>query len=253
MKSNKIWGSVLIIVLTTIAVSLGTIGSHSQQDTSKKQDNKEVREDWSKYLVVDYDAPEPANLEEREKRKLKNKRYDNQHWVVKNTRPDIVRVGLVDEVPPPPMIPAVESDFIIVGEIIDANAHLSNDKRGVYSEYTVQVSEILKEDGLNKVKLGHSVTVDREGGFVRYPNGQKLLYRHSDKDLPQIGSRYVLFLINAERSPNYRILTGYELKESNVIPLDTAIASENFTGISELNFIKVIRNRILESLQPVNN
>lgn len=42
MKSNRIiWGIVSLVVLTTIAISFGTMSSHSQQDTSKAQGNRD--------------------------------------------------------------------------------------------------------------------------------------------------------------------------------------------------------------------
>jgi len=221
MKSNRIiWGLVTLIVLTTIAVSLGTMSSHSQQDTSKKQDNKQDNngsEDLSKYAIADYDAPEPDNAIEREKRILKNKRYDNQIFVVKNPHPETDGVDLIDEIPRPPVIPTAESNLVIIGEIINVNAFLSNDKKGIYSEFAVRIGEILKEEGSNKVASGDSITVDRAGGFVRYPNGQKVLYSISQQDLPRVGSRYVLFLKTDKQSPNYEIVTGYELKEDKVV------------------------------------
>lgn len=42
MKRNRIiWGIVSLVVLTTIAISFGTMRSHSQQDTSKTQGNQD--------------------------------------------------------------------------------------------------------------------------------------------------------------------------------------------------------------------
>lgn len=254
MKNNRIiWGLISLIVLTTIAVSLGTISSYSQQDNSKKQDGK-GQEDLSKYAVVDYNASESGNAVEREERILKNKRFDNQrHFVSKNPHPDTDGVELFDEIPPPPTIPTAESDLILIGEIVDASAHLSNSKENVYSEYVVRVKQILKENVSKNVAQGDSITADRIGGYVRYPNGQKVLYKVAQQDLPRVGSHYVLFLTTDEQSPNYGILTGYELKEGIILPLDTATPFRNLTGTSELNFIKAVRNKISNSLQPVIN
>ncbi len=262
MRNNRIiWGLVALVVLTTIAISLGTMSSHSQQDTSKKQDNKGQEknqdrkgyEDVSKYPIVDYNAPESENDVEREERKLKNKRYDNKGFVKKNPHPDTGGVGLIDEIPPPPAIPSAESDLVIVGKILDVKASLSNDKRGIYSEYTVRVEEILKGNGSNKVAPGKEITIDRAGGSVIYPNGQKVFYRVSGKNLPLVGSEYVLFLTNDKQSPNYEILTGYELKDSRVNPLDTGGRFDDFKGTGKLNFIEAIRNKISESSQPEKN
>ncbi len=247
MKSNRIiWGLVALVVLTTLAISFGTMSSHSQRDNSKKQDDTGFT-DLSKYAIVDYDAPEPENAAEREERRLKNKRYDKQDLVYKNPHPDTGGVGVEDEIPPPPIIPAAESDLIVIGEIVNANAYLSNDKSGIYTEFTIRVEETLKNDVSNKVAQGDSITADRMGGFVRYPNGQKVRYMNGGDDLPRVGSKYVLFLTSDKQSPNYKILNGQELKDDGVIPLDLERRFDEFKGMSKQNFIEAVRNKIAQS------
>jgi hypothetical protein len=195
--------------------------------------------------IVDYDSPESNNSVEREIRKLKNKRYDNEGWVYKNiTNPNIGGVGRVDEIPPPPAIPAAESSFIIIGEIINVSSFMSNDKTGIYTEYTIRVEAVIKADASNKLKAGDSVIADRDGGCVRYANGRIVMYGNSNKGLPHLKTRYLLFLHNPDKSPNYRILTGYAFREDKVMPLDD-IAFDKFQGISEQNFLKKVRETIL--------
>lgn len=249
MKSNRVmWGMVALIVLMTLAVSFGTINSHSQQDGSKKQD-KSGFDDLSKYAVVKYDAPESKDATEREQRKLKNQRYDDQHWVVKSPHPETSGVGRIDDTPPPPMIPVAESDLIIIGQIADAKAHLSNDKRGIYTEFVIRIDEILKSDSsFAELARGDSITADRAGGFIQYPNGQRVLYKLSDYDLPRVGDNYVLFLRNGKgKGSNYEILTGHELKNDIFVPLDTNRRSDDFKENNKLNFIRAIRNKIADS------
>lgn len=259
MKSNRIiWGIISLVVLTTIAVSFGTLSSHSQQKSINQSQPTPTPgstgfEDLTKYAVADYDAPASNNAAEREERKTKSKRYDNQDFVVKNPNPKTGMAKLFDAVTPPVALPVAESNLIIIGEIINASAYLSNDKRNVYSEYNVRVNEILKEDSSNKIFSGNCISMDRRGGYVRYPNGQKVLYLIDEQNLPGVGSRYVLFLISDKQSPNYEILTGYELKENKIIPLDTVIGFDSFTGINELNFIKAVRDKISEPAKTVKN
>jgi len=247
MKNNRIiWGLVSLVVLITIAVSLGTMSSYSQQDTAKEQDNKGY-EDLSKYAVVDYDAPELKNAAEREKRKLKNKRYDGQDWVHGNPHTDTGGVGRYDEVIPTPLFPTKESDLVVVGKISNVSAHLSNDKFGVYSEFTIRVDQILKNDDSKKIEQGDSVTADRAGGFVRYPNGQKVIYRLNERALPHDGNEYVFFLTSDKQSPNYEILTLYELKDASVVQLDHGHRFDAFKNAGKQKFIKVIRDKISKS------
>jgi hypothetical protein len=253
MKSNKlIWGFTALVVLITIAVSLGTMTGHSQKDMSKEQNNSGVK-DLTKYPVVDYAAPLPVNDIEREERIRKNKRYDTQDWVIKTPHPDTSGVGLIDEIPPPPVIPVSESNLIIIGEVTTANAYLSNDKKGIYSEYAVRVKDVLKEDGSNKIESGNSIVMDRRGGCLRYPNGQKVYYLASGEDLPEVGKRYVLFLTTDKQSPNYKILTGYEIKDSKIAPLDNSPPFRNLPETRQLNFIQMIRDKISSASQPIKN
>lgn len=253
MKNNRImWGIVALVVLTTIAIALGTLEIHSQQNSANQSSatptpNHDGSEVLNKYAVVDYDAPEPTNATEREERKQKNKRYDNQDWVFKNPHPDDSGVGRFDETPPPSIIPITESDLVIVGKVVNVTAHLSNDKLGVYSEFTIQIRQILKNDASQKVEREDSVTADRAGGFVRYPNGQKVLYRLSERALPKVGNEYVFFLTNDKQSPNYEILTLYELKESGVTQLDSGRSFDDFKNASKQNFIEMIHKKISEA------
>jgi len=256
MKRNRImWGFVMLVVLTTIAVTLGTLESRSQQKpqpTPTRPDNGGFN-DLTKYATVDYDAPEPAGAREREERRLKSQRYDGQHWVMSNPHPDDGGVSRYDEDTPPLMIPAAESDLIITGEIVGASAYLSNDKKSVYTEFNVCIEEILKEDALNKMVKGTCIMADREGGYVRYPNGQKIIYRISTRDLPGTGRKYVLFLTTDKKSPNYAILTGYELTENTFIPIDRDNRPGDFTGTDMSGFVEAIRGKISNTLKNKNS
>ena len=252
MKRNRImWGFVVLVVLTTIAVSLGTLKSRSQQkpQPTPTQANNGGYYDLTKYAIVDYDAPEPAGVKEREERRLKSQRYDGQHWVMSNPHPDDGGVSRYDEDIPPLMIPAAESDLIIIGEIVGATAFLSNDKKSVYTEFNVCIEEILKEDALNKIIKGTCITADREGGYVRYGNGQKIIYRISGRDLPGAGRKYVFFLTNDKKSPNYAILTGYDVTENTFIPIDRDNRPGDFTGTDMSGFVEAIRGKISRSVK----
>jgi hypothetical protein len=80
------------------------------------------------------------------------------------------------------------------------------------------------------------------GGFVLYPNGQKLIYELSDKALPLPGNRYVFFLTSDKQSPNYAILSLYELKSDGVVRLDYGRNFDEFKDASRRTFIDAIRN-----------
>lgn len=249
MKSSGIMcGLVSVVVLTALTVSIGPLGSRSQEKPEGQDSPTPTPEspyiDLSKYAVADFDATLPANVVEREQRKLKSRRYDNWEWVLKNPHPETARVGLYQESIPEPLVPAVESDLIVTGNVTAVTAHLSNDMGGVYSEFTIKIDQKLKGDSFIDIEPESSITIDRAGGYVRYPNGQMVLYTIAGKQLPTVGCYYVFFLRNDKKSKNFEILNVYELQESHVIPLDSGRSAEEIKGMKKLDFINVIRNKL---------
>src|SRR6266404_9629321 len=107
-----------------------------------------------------------------------------------------------------PVLPTQQSDAIILGEILDAGAFLSNDKTGAYSEFTVNVNEVFKNNGsLNNGRL----TVQRQGAKVELPSGRIFDVEVIGQRMPQVGHRYILFLTYNKETKDYFILTGYEI------------------------------------------
>lgn len=244
-------GIVLIVATILFVITTLPIESQTQQQTQGKT-RKRIKDDINQFPVVDYDASELHKGDDAEKRKLKSKRYDGIGFVTNNPRPEYSGVGIRNE-SLIPAIPVAESEIVIIGEVLNAGAHLSNNKENVYSEFTVRIEELLKGNKSNKITQDSSITIDRFGGAVQYPNGQKLFYNVVGKDLPQIGRRYVLFLTNREQSPNFNILTGYELEGSRVYPLDNGDHFEKFEGMDEKDFIITVRKTVEQPLQKTAN
>lgn len=90
------------------------------------------------------------------------------------------------------------------------------------------------------VKQASVVTVNRMGGFVKYPNGQTVLYRRSGVYMPKIGGRY-LFFLNAMNKHDHGILTAYELTEAGVRPLDMSSQFLDLEGKSETKILEELR------------
>jgi hypothetical protein len=71
--------------------------------------------------------------------------------------------------------------------------------------------------------------------------------------LPHTGKRYVLFLDKPDKSPNYKILTGYELEGGKVYPLDSHPDYNKFLRMDEAKFLTSVREAITKYLPKVNN
>ena len=136
-------------------------------------------------------------------------------------------------------LPVAKSSAVIVCQITGGKAYLSNDKTGVYSVFTVQVHVMIKNSSQLLLSTGSSIDVERDGGRVRFPNGWTLIYVASN--MPQVGLRYVLFLTNAQRQSDFQVLTGYELREGKVYPLDDLPNLHTYENADETTFLNQLR------------
>src|SRR5262245_31659650 len=121
--------------------------------------------------TVNYDAPEPNTANEKTRRNARGKRFDGR-LLVAEPHPEAGAKGILDSwMQTLPALPVVAGDAIVVGDITSAQAFLSPDKTGVYTEYTVRVDEMLKQYSAAPIVTGGFVDVQREGGRVRFPSG----------------------------------------------------------------------------------
>jgi hypothetical protein len=96
---------------------------------------------------------------------------------------------------PLPELPIGESDTIAVGTVADVKVFVSDNKKALYTEYTFNVSQLLKPDGRLPSEPAMSLAIVRLGGFAKRPSGG--LIRHLVKGYgpePKLGSQYLMFL-----------------------------------------------------------
>lgn len=196
----------------------------------------------SRFPIADYLAAEPTDPTERAKRQARGKRYDKSSWGLHpNAASDTVaRVDSVD--PNLPALPFDQSAAVILGQITDARAYLSNDKTGVYSVFTVQVNEVFKNSINPSLFPSSIIEVERNGGRVRFPNNRLRMYLISEYGMPKVGLRYVLFLTKSDSG--FEIITGYELVEGKVYRLDDLANLKTYDNSDEMNFLSELRTRI---------
>lgn len=170
------------------------------------------------------------------KRKLKNKKFNNQYFVVAEPDPNAGEAVRSSETSIPEF-PVEMSDLVIEGKITDSNAFLSEDKSGVYSEFTVSVSDVIISKPSISVKKHDVITTDRDGGRVRYPSGRIVRYRISSRGFPIKNGKYLFFLTKDDDDDNdYRIITAYEMRGNKVYALDGSRV--NFRGMGRSPFDK---------------
>jgi len=224
-------------------VGIVAIASLLTSFQTKSQD-KEVKKNGfnSQFPVANYNAPNDPDLERGAKRRLKSSRYDNRSSSVISSAPrsdDEQSVLISDAFESIPGLPVAESEIIVVGIVLEASAYVSNNKKGVYSEFSFRIDEVLKTGNKGLIK-GGLVAVDREGGYVQYENGKKRLYRLGGLSMPLVGRKYVLFLKNPEKTPNYEIVSGYELKTDCIGNLNGSEQSMAYSDMDEATFMNAL-------------
>jgi hypothetical protein len=206
-----------------------TLASLRSQDQNTPKSIWKDKDEQIQGPVTDYNAPLPSDPAERARREARSKRFDLRGSGLKPDDAKRFRLteksrtiyGLPDShAPIEPPIPAAGSDSVVVGQVTDAKAYLSNDKTGVYSEFSISIEEVLKGNSIPSVNSGSTISAERAGGRVRFPSGKVLVAGVLGKTMPRTGRRYLFFLKYSAQEEVFSIITGYELRAGRVFPLD---------------------------------
>ena len=214
---------------------------HQEDSPAERYEQAELN-----FPIVDYDEPNLPDTEDNQAKNEKKKRFNQLgNWVSANTQPYIAQNLSTANYFNFPALPVAKSDIILIGVVSGAKAHLSENKRNVFSEFTVATERVLKGSS-QEVSEGSVMTVHRMGGKVRYPSGQTVLYRRAGMNMPKLEGRY-LFFLNSLNQYDYGILTAYELTETGVFPLDMVSQFSVWEGKSETEILRVLRGLILNT------
>jgi hypothetical protein len=237
----------LTIVIITVVATLR--GQNPKNPSSSQQEKIEAE---SQFPIADYSAQEPADPVERDKRRTKSEKYNDSEMGVKQSYE--VKVGngvkgdggvtasMLHWASGLSALPVDRSNAVVIGEVVNAKAYLSNDQTGVYSEFTVRIDSILKNDKQITLESGSSIAIERSGGRVKFPSGGISLYFTVGQGMPRIGQRYIFFLIRTNQ--DFQILTGYELRSGKVCLLDrpgVGHPSMEYEGVSETKILNDVQ------------
>lgn len=248
-----------ILILTVISSALSSRNQEPRQPRGIpsqqliEQQQREEERLRGQFPVVDYDAPDNPDPKELSKRREKNKHFDKRNLVHADPAPRVVESARIIEGYDVPALPTAQSGLVITGEVLAANAYLSNDKSGVYTELTVRIQEVLKNSVMGQFASGVEIRVAREGGIVRYANGHQRLYHLAEEGMPSVGKRYVLFLRADEHGEDLYVITGYELSPAGVVPVDESQRFKAYESYDPQTFLNAIRSSVEQTPQAPNN
>ena len=250
MRERKRTMLLFFVMLTIVIVAaMATLRGQSQQGSvSIKQEN----DNQSQMPLVNYSDPEPVEPGKQAERNIKSLRYKSRPAQVKET-PDVVEVTEAESwIERLPALPVAQSDAVVVGTITNAQAFLSGDTTGVYSEFNVKISEILKDNSGLSLAPDKTLIAEREGGRVRFPSGHVQSFKLSGQGAPQIGRRYIFFLKRTEQTQGFLLLTAYELLGGRVFPIGEVTRHDAYKGFDETSFLEVVRDAIANSSKALS-
>lgn len=243
--------STLLLILAVFALAVITVlTTHSRGQAPKPSSSQEdkyphikpspgmteeqvakFKQELAKLPLAEYDAPEPIDPQDRAIRRARNQAHN--HKIGKeSSRLRLAELAVINndwEWGLKSTIPAVQSSAVVVGEVIETRAFVSEDKTNVYSEFVIRVEDVLNNDIGEPVIIGQAIVIERLGGRIRFPGGIST-YIVAGQGIPEMRKRYLIFLgynphEAGSRSPqvmNRHLLTAYELIEGKVYPLDHA-------------------------------
>ncbi|MBC8029789.1 MAG: hypothetical protein H7Z16_06740 [Pyrinomonadaceae bacterium] len=231
------WKSITYLLIATILSTLIVIKGQKQAE----KDQPEV----SRFPTIEYQNRKPANLSAKQQKR--RKKHNSRSPAINENTDQILmtsnwELGL-------PALPIAKSVAVVIGEVTNAQAYFSEDESRIYSEFNFRVDEVLKN---HDKPFGDSILVERLGGRVKFPSGKVAVSSVAHQDLPQVGKRYILFLIHEYSGDgDYTILTGYELRNGLVFPLDKPGSGHPilaYKGVAETSF----RNDLISALTNVS-
>ena len=240
---RRILGASSLVVLVATVLSLAILAGDTR-DSRSQQPPQDI--DTSLFPTAEYGVT-PGDAKERARWQTKSKKYNKKYTGRISEANDRI-FTIVDWDVGLPAFPVARSAAIVTGEITEARAYLSENGSNIYSEFSIQVDEILKNDSLDPITAGVPLFVEREGGRVRFPSGKIVTARVVHQDMPRPGRRYVFFLmrtdLNGNNAEGFYLLTAYELRDGHVFPLDQVSEKHpinQYKGKAEEEFLTELR------------
>ncbi len=233
-RQNLIWIACAMLCVTT-AMATATWRGQPQNDSKTRGQDKRS---WP---VTDYQVPQLTDPDNRQKRDARGKKYAISGFRVHPEDPSEITIKVDSLDPTLPSFPISRSNTLVVAQVEDAHAYLASDQVGVYSEFSIRLEEVLKNDDLEPLRQGCSIDVEREGGRVRFASGRVHWYGVDKENMPLVGRRYVFFLARENKEQAFHIVTAYELRESKVVPLDELPQFKSQAGKEEREFLNTLR------------
>lgn len=247
MRAKLLLMLVAGLVIGLLTAFSGAFSGHYDQTKASAQQQKVPRR-WEKMSPI-LEADEPQDVSLKATRKAKNRRYNStRSSEILTGQPNAETImGRINEKRRPPSLPISESDIVILCTVEAAQPYFTENRKAIYTEFSVNVDEVFKNATSVSVVPGAFLIVDQEGGALRRRDGSTIKYFVANtNELPQLKARYVLFLSQVNEGNDLMILTGYELRSDGVISLEEN-ATACLSNCDEASFLSKLRDLVRRS------
>jgi hypothetical protein len=242
-----------LFTLVVIAAMAGVILLASRQEQAAAQSRQQLDRERLKADIekverskaalprAEYAAPEPQDPALRQLRKARDKQY-RRGASFENLREDVTEISLGShDLLDISGLPVEQSDLVVVGTITNAKGYLTENKAAAYSEYSVNINEVIKGAA---TPTGSQVIAERVGAKVVLPGGRTILVSDAYRGTPEVNHRYVLFLKYSPEGKDYLIIIAYDLRSGRVMSIDRLPQCAFFDGNEETAFLDLVRSSI---------
>ena len=229
MKNKKRLAVIAAIstVITGLIVLLSTLFGQTVMDSSKKGQEEKAQQDTvskmrSTFPVVDYLQADVQSVD----RRAKSRKYGLISVLDPNITDNSSVVIINEWEQSLTALPVEQSQVIVLGTVVGAHAYMSDNKQAVYSEFTIEIEKIFKNETGKHAGVNNTIFAERQGGIVRFPTGFEKWVFIEGQGMPALKKRYLFFLsydsvgLEPQKS-DLSILTAYEISDGRLFPLDS--------------------------------
>lgn len=134
---------------------------------------------------------------------------------------------------------ACNADAVVLGVIRNKTSQLTEEGSFVFTDYEMEVDEVLKNNEKAPIQLNSLLAITRPGGAVIL-NGKTIRVTDRSYKLPQIGHRYLLFVRFVPATATYQPLdseSSFELAENKIKRLSERQLSYKFNCEDAASFV----------------
>jgi hypothetical protein len=130
---------------------------------------------------------------------------------------------------------ACGSDAVVIGNVVDSVSALTENETFVFTEHTLNVSEVLKNNTSAPISAGGQIVVTRPGGTLEINGGR--VRAETEAILPfRVRAQYLLFLKFVHGTGAYRAYGpgSFELQGQKYVPLGMKQTGKEHRFVADL-------------------